>query len=77
MEPVLGRIMQVLWPSFLMATVASGLFFSMFDPVDVQLFGVEITHTPLGIYTIGFMMFWALCATSSWLTYLLVHQPPQ
>ena len=73
MEPLLSRIMQVLWPSFLMATVASGLFFSMFNPEDVYVFGFELTHAPMGVYTIGFLLFWTLCAASSWLTYLLVR----
>lgn len=73
MEPLLSRIMQVLWPSFLMATVASGLFFSLFNPEDVYVFGFELTHSPMGVYTIGFLLFWALCAASSWVTYLLVR----
>ncbi|MCA3160692.1 MAG: hypothetical protein ING36_08130 [Burkholderiales bacterium] len=73
MEPLLSRIMQVLWPSFLMATVASGLFFSLFNPEDVYVFGFELTHSPMGVYTIGFLLFWALCAASSWITYLLVR----
>jgi hypothetical protein len=27
----------------------------------------------MGVYTIGFLLFWALCAASSWITYLLVR----
>lgn len=73
METFLSRLMQVLWPSFLMATVASGLFFSIFDPIDVHVFGWEWIHSPLGVYTLGFFLFWALCAASSWMTYLLVR----
>jgi hypothetical protein len=73
MEPLLSRVMQVLWPSFLMATVASGLFFSMFNPEDVDVFGFELTHAPVAVYTIGFLLFWVLCASSSWITYLLTR----
>ena len=72
-QPLLGRIMQVLWPSFLMATVASGLFFSMFNPLDVYVLGFDIAHSPMAVYTVGFLLFWGLCALSSWLTYLLTR----
>jgi len=60
----------ILWPSFLIACVAEVAFFSVFDPVDFQLFG------PLGLsrragYSIGFFLFWAIAAGSSALTFLL------
>jgi hypothetical protein len=60
----------ILWPSFLVACIAELLFFSVFDPVDFQLFG------PLGLsrragYSIGFFLFWAIAAASSALTCVL------
>ena len=60
----------ILWPSFLVACVAELLFFSVFDPVDFQLFG------PLGLsrragYSIGFFLFWGITAASSALTLVL------
>ena len=70
----MGRaIMQVLWPSFLMATAASGIFFSLFDPQQLEIFGVVIPPDRLMAYTVGFMAFWLLCAGSSAMTYLLVR----
>jgi hypothetical protein len=60
----------ILWPSFLIACIAELLFFSVFDPVDFQLFG------PLGLsrragYSIGFFLLWGITAASSALTVVL------
>ncbi|MFV2031414.1 MAG: hypothetical protein ACC663_02865, partial [Gammaproteobacteria bacterium] len=55
----------VLWPSFLTATIASGLFFSAFDPKYMIPFNIDTDISTLGIYTVGFFVFWALAALSS------------
>jgi hypothetical protein len=66
------RILTILWPSFLMAIVLDGLVFSAFDPADVGLdHGVE-TISPLGIYTMGFLLFWSVISCASGMTALLV-----
>lgn len=64
------KALWILWPSFLVACVAELAFFSVFDPVDFQLFG------PLGLsrragYSIGFFLFWGIAAASSALTCFL------
>ncbi|MGV3741133.1 MAG: hypothetical protein ACO1NO_02350 [Burkholderiaceae bacterium] len=65
-------IMAVLWPSFLVAIVAEGFFFSVFDPADLTLDGARIELPALGVYTLGFFFFWTFCALASMLTcYLL------
>lgn len=70
----MGRgVMQVLWPSFLMATVASGVFFSLFDPQQLEIFGIVVPPDRLTAYTTGFIAFWLLCAGSSAMTYLLAR----
>lgn len=66
----------VLWPAFLAAGVASLVFFSGIDPETLRLQtlpGWEIGRT--AGYSIGFLMFWAVAATSSLLTLLLVRPP--
>ena len=35
----MNAALRILWPSFLVACVAELIFFSVFDPVDFQLFG--------------------------------------
>ena len=64
----------ILWPSFLVAIVAEGFFFSMFDPRDLMSFaGHELS--PMAGYTIGFFFFWIFCALASMLTIYLVKTP--
>jgi len=56
-----GQIaIAVLWPSFLVAIAASGLFFSAFNPRDLAPFNLDIEVSPLAAYSIGFFCFWLL-----------------
>jgi len=69
-----GRIvMQVLWPAFLMAIVAEGIFFSMIDPRELRIVADWLRESRVAAYTIAFFVFWALFAGSSGITYLLAH----
>lgn len=71
-EGRIGRfLMQVLWPSFLTAIVASGAFFSMIDPHELVLAGISLASSREGAYTLSFFVFWVLFAMSSGLTWLL------
>lgn len=63
--PKLQMYIAVLWPSFLTATIATGLFFSAFDPKHMTPFDIDTDIGTLGIYTIGFFIFWGLAALSS------------
>ena len=75
-ERRLGRfMMQVLWPSFLMASVAVGVFFSMVDPQELVFIGLHIADSREAAYTVGFFLFWGLFAASSALTWILVSSP--
>jgi hypothetical protein len=69
----MGRMaMVVLWPSFLVAILAEGFFFSVFDPADMAIGGYHLELSPLPVYTIGFFFFWIFCALASMLScYLL------
>lgn len=62
--PVVQRVVAILWPSFVMAGVATVVFFAIFDPHDL----VAPTWFPdlsrLGAYSIGFFLFWMLTASS-------------
>jgi hypothetical protein len=63
--PTAQIVISVLWPSFLTAIVASGLFFSAFDPVDLVPFNLDFAVSPLAAYSIGFLLFWLIAAISS------------
>lgn len=70
---MLKRIMQVMWPSFLVAIVAVGAFFSLFDPQEFWLFGEHLEISRQGAYTIGFFGFWGVGIASSALTVFLAR----
>lgn len=70
-------VMSILWPSFLMACVSSGVLFSLVDPVELVLLDSQVHLSQLGTYTVGFFLFWFLGAISSSLTALLLGCPDQ
>ncbi len=65
------KLIQVLWPSFLIAGVAEGLFFTIVDPQQLYLFGEPVDYSALATYSIGFFAFWLVCAASSLTTVFL------
>lgn len=69
------RLGWVLWPSFLVACAAELAFFAVFDPADLQLFGVPIEAERMPVYTIGFFAFWIIGAVSSAMTVFLSQSP--
>ena len=72
---MLRLAMAVLWPSFLVAIVAEGFFFSVIDPHELFQLGSTFALPPIAGYTIGFFIFWAFCAMASILTYYLTTVP--
>lgn len=73
--------MAVSWPSFLMAGVLEALVFSVVDPGELSGFGGErIELSRQAIYTLSFLIFWAVIALAASLSLLLAlpeppHQP--
>ncbi len=71
-----GRfLMQVLWPSFLVAIPCVGLFFSAIDPAELEVVREGLAGSSRGAYTLGFLLAWLALAAASALTYLLAHKP--
>jgi len=58
-------VIWILWPSFLVSAIAEGLLFTVIHPEDILLFGEPIALSNEGIYTLGFFVIWAFCASSS------------
>ena len=66
--PNIQKIIVILWPSFLMAGIATILFFAAVDPVDLgPVIGIDDIDR-LEFYSIGFFSFWLLTGCSSSLT---------
>ena len=69
------RILGVLWPSFLIACITETFFFASLDPRQFHL-GVEIVdQSGIAVYSMFFLLFWAVGAASSALTSYLASPP--
>lgn len=64
------KLMWILWPSFIVGSIGTVLFFALLDPVDFVFVGPLELSRKAG-YTFGFFFFWALAAGSSALTCFL------
>jgi hypothetical protein len=67
------RAMFILWPSFIVGGIGEVLFFTVFDPRELYLFGEPTSLSRLAVYSIGFFLCWAFAAASSALTCFLQH----
>lgn len=65
------KLMFILWPSFVVAGIAEGVFFTVIDPQELFLFGEPVHFSKIATYSIGFFGFWAVCAASSLMTCFL------
>ena len=59
------KLIQVLWPSFLVAGVAEVVFFTVVAPRELYLFCEPAHFSAIATYSIGFFAFWIVCAASS------------
>lgn len=65
--------MVILWASFLAGGVAEALFFTVIDPAELYFLGRPVELGALATYSIGFLLFWALCAASSAFSWFLLR----
>ena len=68
------KLMLVLWPSFIVGGLGEVLFFTVFDPQELYLFGEASSLSRLAVYSIGFFMCWAFAAASSALSVFMARQ---
>jgi len=67
-----ARVMQIVWPAFVVAGVLEMLVFAVIDPADLHWFGgAAINASAQAIYTVTFLMFWAAIATAGAISALL------
>jgi len=59
---------NILWQSFLTATLGEIVFFVFIDPQELYLLGEPVRWSPIAVYSVGFFMFWALTALTAALT---------
>lgn len=63
----------VLWPSFIVGGIGEVLFFTVFDPQELYLFGEPTSLSRLAVYSVGFFLCWLFAATSSAFTLFLAR----
>ena len=63
-----SKLIWILWPSFVVAGAGLALFFTMFDPHELRLFGEPLEWSRVAIYSAGFFLLWVFAAASSALT---------
>ena len=62
------RIMNVLWPSFLLACVLEMMVFGLIDPGELFNTETSLEMTRKTAYALAFLVFWAVTGASSALT---------
>lgn len=62
------RAIWILWPSFIVAGIAEAVFFTLFDPMEMRVFGEPPGLSRITVYSLGFFLFWLFAAGSSALT---------
>lgn len=58
------RAMWIVWPSFLVAGLLEGLVFAVVDPSEI-LHLLEGGWSRMGLYSVTFLVFWAVVAAAS------------
>ena len=76
-RPFRERALLILWPAFVMAGVLEALVFVLVDPSTLQWFGVEpLNWSTSAVYSVTFLIFWTIIATSGAITQLLEAPGP-
>ena len=76
-RPFRERALLILWPAFLMAGVLEGLVFVVVDPQGMHGLPVgSLGWSASAIYSVSFMVFWGVIATSTAITQLLEAPGP-
>lgn len=74
LSPRAIRFGVIVWPSFLIAGVATMVFFAFVDPQDLNLISFpRLSFSRELGYTLGFFLLWTMTALSSWLTAVLLN----
>jgi hypothetical protein len=60
--PIVQRVVAILWPSFIVAGIATVLFTTAFDPAVIF---IDYDISRLGGYTISFFLFWLFGAITA------------
>jgi hypothetical protein len=62
---MLKKMMWVLWPSFIAASIGVGIMFTLIDPMELVVLGDRVHASRTTIYSLGFFVLWAIAAMAS------------
>lgn len=69
--------MSILWPSFVTSILGEVVFFAFIDPQELYLMGQPVRWSPIAVYSVGFLMFWALTALTAALCFFFQKPPAE
>lgn len=76
-RPLRERVLLILWPAFVMAGVLEALVFVVVDPGTLHWFSAEpLARSASAVYSVTFLIFWSVIATSGAITQLLEEHEP-
>ena len=76
-RPLRERVLLIVWPAFVMAGVLEALVFVVVDPTALHWYGIEPLNWSIsGVYSVTFLIFWFVIATSGAITHLLESPGP-
>ena len=70
----MSKLLAIFWPSFVSAIFGEFVFFALIDPQQLYLLGEPVDWSRIAVYSVGFLMFWALTALAVALS--LMFQKP-
>ena len=73
----MNKVIWVFWPSFVAAVIAEFVFFWVINPQQLYFLGQTVEMSSYATYSVGFLLFWLICAGSSLLTWFMLPQRPQ
>ena len=72
LRPFARLALSILWPAFVMAGVLEALVFVALDPTALRGLGIDaMGMSASAVYSLSFMIFWGVIATSGAITQLL------
>jgi hypothetical protein len=77
LRPFARLALSILWPAFVMAGVLEALVFVALDPTALRGLGIDAMGlSASAVYSLSFMIFWGVIATSGAITQLLHTNGP-
>ena len=77
-RPFSALALLILWPAFVMAGVLEMLVFVVVDPLSLHWFGGEsLAWSRSAVYSVTFLIFWFVIATSGAITLWLTAPGPE